>query len=91
MDSETSSRFERIEEDIKKLFTCTDNSNVWQGKYGEKIETIEKGIDKMTISIQELLNKPQRRWETVIASAISAVVGGGIAAIIARLFYVGMM
>jgi len=45
----------------------------------------------MTISIQELLNKPQRRWEMVVASAISAIVGGAIAAIIARLFYVGMM
>lgn len=91
MDSETSSRFERIEEDIKKLFTCTDNSNVWQGKYGEKIENIEKAMETLNTSIKELLSKPQKRWEMVIASAISAVVGGAIAAIIARLFYVGMM
>lgn len=89
MDNELETRFKRIEGDIIKLFTCTDNTNVWQGKYGEKIDTIEKSIDKMALSIQALLDKPQKRWDGVVNSSITAIVGGIIGVILTTIFYKG--
>lgn len=79
MEKEIETRFERNEEDIRKLFRCTDETNRWQGKYGEK-------IDNIADSIKALLDKPQKRWDMVVASAISAVVGGGIGAAILSIF-----
>lgn len=91
MERDTETRFERVEEDIKKLFVRTDETNRWQGRYGEKIENIEKSISGLMVSMQTLLDKPQKRWDMVVASAISAVVGSVITGSISLVLFKGMM
>ena len=80
-------RIERIESDIQVLYERTNETKIWQATYGEKISNIENNVKKMTESIEVLLGKPQRRWDMVVASAISAVVGGTLMAIVSRAFY----
>jgi len=86
MEKDIETRFERIEEDVRKLFRCTDETNRWQGRFGEKIENMEKSLFAMTSDIKSLLEKPQRRWDSAVASAISAIVGGVIGVMIASVF-----
>jgi len=86
MDKEIETRFERNEEDIRKLFKCTDESNRFQGRVEVKIENIEKSLATMTADIKSLLEKPQRRWDTLVTVAITALVSGVIGVMIASVF-----
>ena len=42
----------------------------------EKLETIEGKIDSMDGKLDTLLAKPGKRWESIVAAVISAVVAG---------------
>ena len=86
MEKEIETRFERNEEDIRKLFKCTDESNRFQGRVEVKIENIEKSLATMTADIKSLLDKPQRRWDTLVTVAITALVRGVIGVMIASVF-----
>lgn len=55
---------------------------VWQGKYGEKIDKIEADISRITKSIDKLLEVPARRWDTIVTVAITALVSCVIGAIV---------
>jgi len=86
VEKEIETRFERNEEDIRKLFKCTDESNRFQGRVEVKIENIEKSLATMTADIKSLLEKPQRRWDTLVTVAITALVSGVIGVMIASVF-----
>ena len=86
MDKEIETRFERNEDDIRKLFKCTDESNRFQGRMEEKMTNIEKSIDSIVMDVKTLLGKPQRRWDTIVTVAITALVSGVIGVMIASVF-----
>ena len=73
---------ERMQKDIETLFSRTNETREWQAKFGEKIENINTNISELKDSICKVLELPQRRWEAVVAAAISALVGGAIGAFI---------
>jgi thymidylate synthase len=58
--------------DVKELFKRTNDSGLWQAKYGEKIDKIEKLVEKLTES-------PAKRWDMVVSVVITAIVTGAIA------------
>jgi thymidylate synthase len=57
---------EPILEDIKELFKRTNDSGLWQAKYGEKIDKIEKLVEKLT-------ETPAKRWDTIVTSFILGI------------------
>lgn len=82
MDEAIDKRFERIEKDIESLFKRSNSMEVWQGKYGEKIDKIENDISRLSKSIDKLLEVPARRWDTIVTVAITALVSGVVGSII---------
>lgn len=82
MDEAISLRFERIEKDIEALYKRSGSMEVWQGKYGEKIDKIETDISRLSKSIDKLLEVPARRWDTIVTVAITALVSGIVGAIV---------
>ena len=44
--------------------------------------TTETQITTLTGDVNELKDKPAKRWETVVAAIISALIGAGIALLI---------
>lgn len=76
---------EPILADIKELFKRTNDGSVWQAKYGEKIDTIEKNIEKLTKLIESMSKEPQKRWDTLVAAIITGFVAAVIAFIAAKL------
>ena len=87
-----------IGEEVKGLRAQIMKTVEWQGKYGERIDKLPEIMSMLITPINdrlvgvenkfnELLAKPQRRWDMVVASAISAIVGGTLMAIVSRVFY----
>ena len=82
----------RQEEQIKGLARRMDNLE----KLTESVNALALSVQKLTTQqaatetevsnltedVSELKDKPVKRWETVIAAVISALVGAGIALII---------
>jgi thymidylate synthase len=69
---------EPILADIKELFKRTNDSGLWQAKYGEKIDKIEKLVEKLT-------EMPAKRWDSVVTVAITAIITGVIAFFMGKL------
>lgn len=67
MDYVTYDEFTALKKEVEFLRAENNDSKVWQAKYGERIDTIYK-------LVEDLSSKPQKRWDTVIASFISAVI-----------------
>lgn len=86
----TKQELSEFKKEVRAKFECFQSENtdvkIWQSKYGTKIENIDEKVNELTDSLKEVLSKPQHRWDTVVSSAISAVVGGGVGAIIATVF-----
>lgn len=49
----------------------------------EKLDGMDEKLDGITEKVGALTDKPAKRWETVIAAAISAVVAGVVAYLLA--------
>lgn len=64
---------EPILADVKELFKRTNDSGIWQAKYGEKIDTIEKNVDKLTKLVEALAEKPAKRWDNIVSSFVIAI------------------
>ena len=82
----------RQEEQIKGLARRMDNLE----KLTESVNTLAKSVERLTVQqkvndteiealtgkVNELEGKPAKRWETVVAAIISALIGAGIALLI---------
>lgn len=88
-------RVERLEDDLKtekdrrqkthkEFYDRIQALENRQSVNQEKLETIESKIDSMDGKLDALLQKPGKRWEAVVAAAISAVVAGLAAYLLAR-------
>lgn len=83
-------RFKRIEEDLKEL---QDKNSRDHKEFYQRIEDTEKDmvesrgdrkhmkdkLDKIDSNVEALIQKPGKRWESVIGYALSALVGAFIA------------
>ena len=51
----------------------------------EKVETTGDKVDSLCVDVQEIKQKPAKRWETVVGQVISLLVAAVFGYIIARL------
>lgn len=79
-------RFKQIEEDLKEL---RDKNSKDHKEFYNRIEKAEKDmvesvgdrkhinekLDKIDANVEELMQKPAKRYDTVVTSIITAVVG----------------
>ena len=70
----------RQEEQIKGLARRMDNLE----KLTESVNKLAISVERLTTQQQttEIREKPGKRWDTVVAAVISALVGAGIALLI---------
>jgi len=66
---------EKLTESVNKLAISVERLTSQQA-------TTEGQITALTTDVSELKDKPAKRWETVVAAIISALVGAGIALLI---------
>ena len=66
---------EKLTESVNKLAISVERLTAQQ-------QTTDTEITKLTGDVTELKEKPAKRWDTVIAAVISALVGAGIALLI---------
>lgn len=66
---------EKLTESVNKLAISVERLTAQQASTDTEIETL-------TGKVNDLEAKPAKRWETVVASVISALVGAGIAILI---------
>jgi len=66
---------EKLTESVNKLAISVERLTAQQA-------AAETQIDELTDDVNELKDKPVKRWETVVAAVISALVGAGIALLI---------
>ena len=66
---------EKLTESVNKLAISVERLTSQQA-------TTETQITALTGDVNELKEKPAKRWDTVIAAVISALVGAGIALLI---------
>ena len=79
-------RFKQIEENLREL---RDKKSRDRGKFYTRIENVEKDmiesqgdrkhireqLDKINDNVESLVQKPARRYETVVTSILTAVIG----------------
>lgn len=89
------SRVERLEEDFQKekearhethkeFYTRIRELEKAQSVNKEKLDNIEGKIDGVDEKLDALLAKPGKRWESIVAAAISAIVSGIVVFMLAR-------
>ena len=66
---------EKLTESVNKLAISVERLTAQQA-------TTDTQIEALTGDVSELKEKPAKRWETVIAAIISALIGAGIALLI---------
>lgn len=87
-------KVERLEEQLDEYQTQSANSHReiygrlntlerTSDVQGTRYDAIIEKLDGITKKVDELEQKPAKRWETVIASVISAVVAGVVAYLLA--------
>lgn len=72
MAEEKKARQESHKEFYRRIRDLENNQAVNQ----EKLETIEGKIDGMDGKLDTLLAKPGKRWESIVAAVVSALVAG---------------
>lgn len=80
-------RFKQIEDDLKQL---REKNSIDHKEFYNRIESTEKAmvesmsdrkhinekLDKIDVNVEALMQKPVKRYDTVVTSIITAVVGG---------------
>ena len=89
---ETGAAIARMEEQIKGLARRMDNLEKLTesvNKLAISVERLtsqqaatESQVTTLTEDVNDLKDKPAKRWETVVAAIISALIGAGIALLI---------
>ena len=61
-------------ERIERLEKRAEDVRVWQATYGEKITGIEREMSRLVKLVEGLTDKPQKRWDTLVAALIASAV-----------------
>ena len=78
---ETTDRSERNEGRIKKLaheHEVLHKLATSVAVMAEKLDSMTKSVDGLTAKVDEIENKPAKRWDNIVDKALWAVVGAAI-------------
>ena len=73
--------FKRMD-DLEKLTDSVNKLAISMERLTEKQTATERRVEGLGTEVDELRQKPAKRWETVVTAIISALVGAGIALLI---------
>lgn len=76
-----SHRLDTLEKQTEALNTLATSVAVM----AEKVEITGDKVDSLCVDVQEIKQKPAKRWETVMAQVVSILVAAVLGYIIARL------
>lgn len=65
-----------IKSDIRDLYNRSNMSNDRQTKIETTLEYIKNSIDELKAQVKQLTETPARRWDVIVNTGISAIVGG---------------
>ena len=74
-------RIEELEEDNKVLHDLATSVQVM----AEQLKQLNGRFERLDSSVQALRDKPAKRWDTIVKTGLSALVGALIAAALLRL------
>lgn len=77
---------ERIQNDIKELFTRITELEKTSGRFDEKLDNIKTSLEKLIIKVDVLANMPSKRWDTIVTVGLTALVSGTIGVVLSKLF-----
>lgn len=84
---------EKYSESRKGIYGRLEALETERGRTDEQYKSIIKDIsemkeqqDKILARLDELKQQPAKRWETVVTGCISAIVGGVMALVVAKIF-----
>ena len=69
-------------DNLEKLTESVNKMAITLERLTAKQQVTEDRITTLTGDVEEIKTKPAKRWDTVIAAIISALVGAGIALLI---------
>jgi hypothetical protein len=92
----TEERLERLEKHVEHLMTSTHRSDIWQAETDLKLNNLSEKFDKMDYKftqmfteldkkIQAITDKPTKRLDMVINTAITVLTSTGVALLITQL------
>ena len=95
MDLEHEKRLTETEQRTKANTRRIERVEKWQADFGDLISTVkvladrearvEKDVGEIKETVQEIRQKPGKRWESVVDKVIFAVVGGIITYLLVQL------
>lgn len=74
---------EKRVEKLENIFDIINNLTIQIEKLAMETKYSREDINKVIKRVDELEHKPEKRWETVIASTITGIVGALIGAVMA--------
>ena len=66
-------------DNLEKLTEIVNKLAVSVQKLATSMETTEKNVDKLQTDVALIHDRPAKRWDTLIAAVIAALVGAAIA------------
>jgi hypothetical protein len=68
-------RIESLEADVKILHAQQGENAVMLGKIETKVDGLKSDMAHVLKSIAEIVQRPGKRWDTLVVAAITALVG----------------
>lgn len=76
---ELETRIKQCEKDLDDLFERSRVYSSFQSKTETTLEYIKASIDELKIAVTKIAEQPNKRWETLTTTGISAIVGAIVA------------
>jgi len=73
------SRFERLEKDVEKLKDANSQDSLKLVRIEEQLKTLTEKFERLEAQITQLLQQPQKRWDLVTASVVTAAISAVVA------------
>lgn len=74
-------RFENQENRISFIERKTENYAVME----ERIKNIDSKVDRIDSKLNQILEKPSKRWDLVLTTIITGIVSSGLAFVVAQM------
>lgn len=81
------SQIEQNKKDIAELDKRTTNQNILQARMEIKLDNVINALEKFEKSINELIQAPAQRWNSLVSTVIGVIISGVVGFAISRIFF----